>query len=297
MGQLLDTLVNYIQGNKKIRILGFALPGTIFLVIFFIIPLVLLFWLSFWKMTRLHFEPAFTLENYIMFFSYPQAIPVLLNTIRIAATVTVISFILGYPFAHELTFKVAEKRQTILTLILVFPFFIGVLCRTYAWRILLGSEGALNSFLMFIGVIKEPLQILLFSEFALIIVLIYNCLLFMVFPIYFSLQRVDKRLFEASSDLGGSSLRTFSKITLPLSMPGVMAGTIFTFITACTAYVEPRLIGGPEGFMFANLIGLEFNTSYQWPLGAAMGTIMLILVLIICGLFIKLVGLEKIFRV
>ena len=118
----------------------------------------------------------------------------------------------------------------------------------------------------------------------------------MVFPVFISMQRIDRRLFEASADLGAGLLKTLTKIIIPLSMPGIMAGSIFVFISVLTVYVEPILIGGKEGFMFANLIVLQFGPAMQWPTGAAMGLIMLTIVIILCSMFIKLVGLEKIFR-
>jgi len=240
--------------------------------------------------------PAWTLENYRLLVSYPTVVPVLLKTLRIAATVTLIAFLLGYPFAHFLAFKVSARAQTIMSLALIFPFLVGVICRTYAWRVLLGTNGAINSLLMFVGVIEEPLASLLFSEEALQLVLVYNYLLFMVFPIFLSMQRIDRRLFEASADLGAGPITTFLRVSLPLSTPGVMAGAIFVFISACAAFVEPTTIGGPKGFMFANLIALQFGAAYQWPLGGAMGLLMLLIVAILCTIFIKLVGLERIFR-
>ncbi|MBS7645709.1 ABC transporter permease [Candidatus Bathyarchaeota archaeon] len=292
----LKRAIDRLRIGNRVKILFFTLPPICYLAVFFIIPFIILFWISFWRVEFLSLIPTWSLESWKSFITYPKVFSIMLSTIRIAATITIITFILGYPFAYYLSFKVSGHKQTILALSLVFPFLVGVICRTYAWRVLLGSEGVINSFLLYTKIIKEPLAILLFSEPALYIVLIYNYILLMVFPIFLSMQRIDPRLLEASADLGATPLKTFLKVTLPLSMPGVLAGAIFVFISVCGVYVEPVLIGGKDVFLLANLIEVQFGAANQWPLGAAIGITMLVIVMTLCIIFIKFVGLEKIFR-
>jgi spermidine/putrescine transport system permease protein len=292
----LKRAIKRLRIGNKAKILFFMLPPTVYLAIFFVVPFIILFWISFWRVEFLSLIPAWDLESWRSFITYPKVFSIMLSTIRIAAIITVITFILGYPFAYYLSFKVSGHKQTVLALSLVFPFLVGIVCRTYAWRVLLGSEGVINSFLIYTRIVKEPLGILLFSEPALYIVLVYNYILLMVFPIFLSMQRIDPRLLEASADLGATPLKTFLKVTLPLSMPGVLAGSIFVFISVCGVYVEPVLIGGRDIFLLANLIDLQFGAANQWPLGAAIGITMLIIVVALCTIFIKFVGLEKIFR-
>jgi len=189
--------------------------------------------------------------------------------------------VVGYPLAYFLATRAGRYKTTLFLLIIV-PFWTSFLIRTYAWETILDSQGALSQFLQTVGVIQQPLQIL-YSPWAIFIGIVYNYLPLMVFPLYVSLERMDKRLVEASKDLGADRFATFRQVTLPLTLPGVMTGCLLVFIPLTGEYLIPTILGGSKNIFMGNLIANQFLEVRDWPFGAALGvTVMLLLLLLVC---------------
>jgi len=256
-----------------------AIPAVIWLVLFFLLPLVIVVLVSF--MTRGAngtIVLPFTFRYYQAIFG-PIYFPVFIKSIWIALLATVICLLSGYPLAFFVSTRKTKRAQNIALFLVIHPFWTNFLVRTYAWRVLLGTDGTINGILMNLHLISQPLE-LLNTRFAVIIGLIYGDLPFMVLPIYASIERFDFRLVEAAHDLGANDWKAFWRVVLPLTMPGVIAGCILVFIPAIGAFITPDLLGGTQGLMIGNLINQEFHGTGNWPLGSAASVVMMGLVMI-----------------
>ena len=191
------------------------------------------------------------------------------KSVRMSTIVSVTSVILAYPVAYLLAL-VAGRRKYTLLLIIIVPFLTSYLLRVLAFRVILGDQGVINTALQSLGVVDEPVSWLYYDQFAIYAVLSYVWVPFVALPIFVSLESMSTQLLEASSDLGASRLRTFFTVTLPLSMPGVIAAFIFVFIPTLGEYVTPRLVGGPGGYMFGSAIESAFTAGLDWQFGSAM---------------------------
>ena len=257
-----------------------SVPAVVWLLVFFIIPLLIVIVISFMtRGTRGEFiSPEFTIENYTRIFSRTY-FSVYVDSIRISIITTVICLVTGYPLA----FFVATRKRTwasnLALFLVILPFWTNFLVRTYAWRIILGNEGIINTALLSLGIVQEPVQ-MLFTDFAVQIGMVYGFLPFMVLPIYASIERFDFRLIEAANDLGANDWRAFVRVLLPLTMPGVIAGCILVFIPAIGSFITPELLGGNQGLMIGTLIQRQFGGTGNWPLGAAASVVMMAIVMI-----------------
>ncbi len=244
------------------------------------VPYTILFVYSFWLKKYPTFEPAFQFGNYLEIASDPQYFRVLLRTIKIALLVSLGSFFLAYPYAYFLAFKVKRPGVRIaLYMAIVAPLWVSYLLRAYMWKTILGTIGVLNSFLMSVGILTEPSSIFLYNQTAMVVTLTYIFIPFMVMPIYAVLEKIPHNLIEVSSDLGVGRVCTFLKVTLPLSIPGIVAGFPMTFCLSFGDFITSFLVGGPDGLMIANVIATQFGASLNWPLGSALALIMLVIVL------------------
>ena len=210
--------------------------------------------------------------------------------------VAVLSIVLSYPVAHYLVFRAGDRRILYL-LILMVPGWISFLLRIFAWKVILGSGGALNSLLLWSGLIHEATPILLYSPLAVVVVLVYVWIPFAALPIFAALQRIDNSLLEAAADLGSPQWETFLRVVLPLSMPGVGAAFFLVFIPTLGEYVTPLLVGGVDGIMYGNVIQSQFSRALNWPLGSLLSLVMLVVVLPIMLLFNWLIKLEEIVEI
>ena len=255
-----------------------ALPTVLWLVIFFVTPLVIVLVFSFMSRGRggVAIMP-FTLNHYERTFDIFFII--LQRSIGLAALTTVICLIAGYPLAFFISTRRRRLVQQITLFLVILPFWTNFLIRTYAWRILLGEEGTINSALLNLGLISEPLP-LLNTQLAVLIGLVYGFLPFMVLPIFASVERFNFRYVDAAYDLGANDIRTFLRVVLPLTMPGVLAGCALVFIPSVGAFVTPDLLGGTKGLMIGNLINNQFGGSGNMPLGSALSVVMMAVVML-----------------
>lgn len=252
---------------------------------FLFVPYLIMFTYSFYLKTFPTFTPAFQFGNYLTILDDPQYYRVLIRTFKIAAIVATSALLVAYPLTYFLVFQVKSPRlRSILYMAVIVPLWVSYLLRAYTWKTILGNEGILNSFLVWMNILDEPTDIFLYNQFSMVLTLTYIFIPFMVMPIYTALEKVPRSMIEASKDLGVGPFRTFLRITLPLSMPGVIAGLTFTFCLTFGDFVAPFLVGGPNGFMIANIVQTQFGAALNWPLGAALSIVMLAIVLTIISL-------------
>jgi spermidine/putrescine transport system permease protein len=271
-----------------------ALPAALWLVVFAVLPLGFLLVMSFWTSTIFGLSTEFTFDNYVTIFSDSVYVTILAKTIRIALITTSITLIFSYPMAYFLA-SLSGRRKAVCLLLLFMPFWSSYVVRTFLWLPMLGRNGLINTLLIKIGVIDEPLSVLLYSEGTVHLGLFYVYSLFMILPIYLSLDRLDRRLIEAAGDLGAGPLQAFYRVVLPLSMPGVLSGSVMVFLLACGAYVTPQLLGGTAGVMFGNIIAAQYLNTNNWPLGAALSVVLVAVVLLGMLLIGRRAKLEDIF--
>ena len=247
------------------------------------LPVGLLTAFSFWTQDYLEFDKTFTLANYFAFFE-KKIYPLLLwKSIKISAAVTLATVLLAYPAAYFIAFRVKQHKLLWLILITV-PFWTSYLLRVFAWKIVLGYNGVINSGLINLGLIDAPLEFLLYNVNAVVITLAHAWAAFAILPLYVSLEKIDRSLIEAAADLGEGPVMRFLRVTLPLSMPGIIASSLLVFIPTVGDYVTPRLVGGPSGIMIGNIIQSMFGKANNWPLGAALSVIsMIVITLLVCA--------------
>ena len=283
-------------GMRHEPLRGYALlsPTMAWMLVALAIPLVILVTLSFWTQASnsLDFDRSFSLKNYIVFFEKPIYLKLLLKSVKISGAVTLATVLLAYPAAYFIAFKVKTNKLIWLILITV-PFWTSYLLRVFAWKVVLGFNGVINSGLMTLGIIEAPLEFILYNPTAVVITLAHAWAAFAILPIYVSLEKIDRSLLEAAADLGEGPVMSFLRVTLPLSMPGVIVSSLLVFIPTTGDYVTPNLVGGPTGIMIGNIVVSLFGNANNWPLGATTAVMsMLFIAFLVCIFF----WLTKLFR-
>src|ERR1700691_1616199 len=253
-----------------------SLPPLLWVGLFLLLPYALMFAHSFWLVRGGLLVHQWNLQNYHTLLVHPLYAQVLLRTMRIAGSVTLLALLLGYPLAYYLSFHAGVRKEFLYQLVIV-PLWVSYLVRGYAWKTILGSDGVLNGFLQYLHITHEPVGALLYSPFAVIVMLTHIYTPFVFLPIYASLEHIPRPLVEASHDLGANRLATFLRVILPLSMPGLLAGATFAFVLSLGDFLAPLLVGGPSGTMIANIVQSLFGAAYDWPLGAAVSVCILLI--------------------
>jgi len=268
---------------------GFTLlsPTLLVMGLTMCIPFGIMVVMSFWTQIGFEFDTAFSLVNYVEAVEKPMYRALLLRSLTISAICTVVTVLVSYPMAYYVAFHV-RKHKMVWIILMTVPFFSSYLLRVFAWKVILGYNGVINSGLKGMGLIEQPLAFLLYSPTAVVITLAHAWAAFAILPIYISLEKIDRSLIEAATDLGDGPVKRFLGITLPLSMPGVIAASLMIFIPTVGDYVTPALVGGPDGIMIANLIQAQFGLVNNWPMGAALAFDMMLVVAVISLLYIWL---------
>jgi spermidine/putrescine transport system permease protein len=268
------------------------IPGMLWLAVFFLFPTVQLFF------TSLYDPSGSYVQGYEMtwhFANYVDAIRdnwnLFARSFLYAGIATLICFALGYPLAYAIAFKSGRWKNVMLILVIA-PFFTSFLLRTLAWRTILSDQGPVTSFLQTIAVLPEDGR-LLATPVAVIAGLVYNFMPFMTLPLYASLDKVDYRLIEAAGDLYSSAFTGFRKVTFPLSLPGVVSGTLLTFIPASGDYINAELLGTPKQYMVGNRIQAAFLTEHNYPLAASLSIILMAVVVLMVVFYIRRAGTEE----
>lgn len=267
----------------KNRTKYFAYPYVVWIILFIALPafLVLLYSITTKEsngLTTIHF----TLENFKKFFN-PMYLNILWDSIYLAALSTAVCLLLGYPAAFIISNTHISKRNTLLFLCIL-PMWMNMLLRTYAWMTILGNNGIINNFFAFLGL---PRLNMLYTRGATVMGMVYNFLPFMILPIYTALSKMDRGLLEAADDLGANKKIVFSKVILPLSMPGVISGIIMVFMPAVSTFIIPQLLGGNKNMMIGNLVEKLFILNGDWNFGSAISIVMMLIILLSMSLMNK----------
>ncbi|MBA5800377.1 MULTISPECIES: ABC transporter permease [Rhizobium] len=286
-----------VETTSKRKLSGPALwllaPGVIWMVLFLVLPILMMVYVSFWTQTTFKIEPILTLKSWITFFSSETYLGALWTTVRIWLIVLVSTVLVGYPAALFVGLFVRNKTiQTVLLVLCVIPFWTSFLIRVLAWRPMLGKEGAINLILMKIGVVQQPIEILLFSELSVIIGMTQIYCVFMVGPIAFMLGRIDPSVIEAAQDLGASFGRIFRTIILPLSMPGVVVGGIFVSVMVLGEFATSAALSGRKVNLLGNIIVTQVG-SLKWAFAAVAGVVLTILMGAVVAALLRIVDLRK----
>jgi spermidine/putrescine transport system permease protein len=266
-----------------------SLPPLLWVGLFLLLPYALMFAHSFWAVGDGILIHHWSLDNYHTLFSNSVYFGVFLRSMRIAASVTFCSLLLGYPLAYYLSFHSGARKELLYQLVIV-PLWVSYLVRGYAWKTILGSDGVLNGFLQFLHLTHEPVSFLLYSPFAVVLMLTHIYTPFVFLPIYAALEHIPRPLVEASHDLGAGSAQTFLRVILPLSLPGLVAGATFAFVLSLGDFLAPLLVGGASSTMISNVVQSLFGAALDWPLGAA---ISVCIVIVIISLLFLTERLEK----
>jgi spermidine/putrescine transport system permease protein len=268
------------KGQERSRAATWLLaPGVFWLGLFIVAPLVLVVIVSF--ATRGAYGKTiydFTWNNYSRALS-ALYLPAYWRSVWVALLTTLLCAVISFPVAYYIALRAPERWKRILLVLTVIPFWTSFLIRTYAWMLLLRSEGVINSALLHSGLINEPLK-LLYNDYAILVGQVYGELPFMILPLYVALERLDTRLLEAAQDLGANRFWTFVKVTLPLSRPGLLAGIVLVFIPSLGAFITPDLLGGAKSIMIGNLIQNQFAQLNQ-PFGSALSLLLTVAVLLL----------------
>lgn len=286
-------MLKFFRRSRAWQLTGLISPGALWILVFFNLPLLIMLFISFVERGRaggIKIPPVYTIENYRLFFnscasqfSGPECNPFLYlgifgHSVRIGLIVTFFCILVGYPLAYFMAKQKQVWRDALMILVII-PFWTNFLVRTYALKSVLATEGLLNSFLMNLHLISQPLN-LLFNEFAVVVGLIYGYLPFAVLPMYTSIEKFDHSLMEAASDLGAPPVKAFLRVMLPMTLPGVVAALVLVFVPVVGAFITPDIMGGGKVEMIGTLINRQFGVARNWPFGSAMSLILMLLVLI-----------------
>lgn len=264
-----------------------ALPAFVWLGIFFLIPLILILRLSFYGFSPTEgIQAGFQLNNYIKLFTDTYYLGIYVRTFRISIVVTIICLFIGYPEAYFLT-QLQGRIKALVMMIVLSPLLISAVTRTFGWFIMLGNNGVVNNAIIGLGLSDTPIK-LLYSETGIVIGLTHVLVPMMVLSIYASLQRRDPALVRAAESLGASPLIAFLKVTLPLSLPGILAGSVLVFTMAMSAFVTPAVLGGSRVRVVAYLVYEEFLQMLNWPFGAALALVLVVLTMTIVLVYHRL---------
>jgi len=282
------------RSHSGLATTGLLAPPTLWLAIFFLVPVVLILLYSVNLFSLYPGGQYFTLDAWKDFLDGSPFLDLFWKSIWMSLLVSVIAVVAAYPIAYYLAL-IASKRKYVLLLLILAPFLVSYFLRLLAWKVILGDQGVINSFLYWTGLRAEddPVTWLLYSKFAVVLTLIYVYVPFVALPIFASLESMDRRLLEAAADLGASRWQAFRKVTLPLSLPGVIAAFIFVFIPTIGEYFTPLLVGGVNGTMFGNAIADQFGQSLNWLNGSVLSFFLLGVVGILMAIFARYLTVRR----
>ena len=274
MAHIIENLLSRNDTTKAYSLLS---PSLLLLIFVFAFPIFFLVAYSFWTQDYVYVDTTLTFENYKIVVNKASYHALIKRSLIISSLTTLVTVLLAYPMAYFVAFVVKDHKLLWL-IALTIPFWTSYLLRVFAWKLILGYNGVINGSLSNLGLIDNPLSFLLYNPFAVFVTLAHAWSAFAILPIYVSLEKIDRSLLEAAADLGDSAFRRFWRITFPLSFPGVLAASMIIFIPTTGDFITPRLVGGSEGIMVANLIQVMFGKANNWPLGSSLAIITMTIV-------------------
>ncbi len=285
------SLLKTMRESKTAQGLALISPANIYLFLFMVLPMLLVAILSFLSRgTYGEVTFVFNLTNYSRLLD-PLYGRIVIYSLGVGIATTILSIVIGYPLAYYIARAPARQRSLLLFLVLL-PFWTNFIIRIYAWIMILRTGGFLDAFMQWAHITKEPLQ-LLYTPTAVMIGMLYEFLPFMILPLYSSLEKIENAVLEAAADLGAAPVRVFLRVTLPLSVPGMVAGTILVFIPAMGMFVIPDLMGGAKTILIGNVIRNQFLTARDWPFGAATSMILMALTMVLTLYYTRKAGFTE----
>jgi spermidine/putrescine transport system permease protein len=272
-----DVARQMASSKQKLRDFILSIPTLLWIILLILLPMGFTIVISF--ASRNYYGKViyqWTIENYVRFID-PLYLNILVRSVIFGLLTTILTLLIGYPLAYFIASRPKKTRNLMLTLVIA-PFWTNLLIRAYSWVLILRNTGIVNGFLESIDLINQPLP-LLYNDRAVLTGLVYIFLPFMILPLFTIIEKLDWSLLEAASDLGANDIRTFFHITLPLTMPGIVAGSILVFIPAFGSFVIPAILGGSKSMMIGNLIENQFKESRNWPFGAASAVVIILFAL------------------
>ncbi|MGK7753915.1 MULTISPECIES: ABC transporter permease [unclassified Roseovarius] len=289
------------QGRKMLSLLGLLAPPTVFLGVFFITPLAIMVIYSFlepglyggvvWNFYDLNYGRILGWADTRYEKFDPVYLTIFLRSVRLALTTVLLSLVICYPAAFWIS-RMPQGRKNFFLFLITLPFFVSLVVRLFAWVLILRPTGFLNQALMEIGMIAEPLN-LIFTDTAVVIGMTYVFIPFMFLPLYASIEKLDMSLVEASADLGATRLQTFRRIILPVTLPGIVGGSIIVFIPSLGNFIVPSVLGGAKVMMIGNLIEQQFLSARNWPFGSALGMMVMAAVLLLLMIYVRMMTREE----
>jgi len=283
-----DGVLHRLGRSEVASGLAMISPTAVYAILLLAAPLALIFIYSFLTDGYLEIIWTFTFANYIEAWTNELYRVVMLRSLFVALTVTAVTVLLAFPVAYFVSFHVDPSRKSLWLFLITIPFWTSYLIRVFLWKVILGYNGVVNSGLMGLGIISEPLQWINYNVGAVVVTLAHAYAPFAILPIFVALEKIDRSLLEAGQDLGESRFMTFLRVTLPLAMPGVIASVLIVFIPTIGDFVTPQLVGGPEGRMVANLIQLQYLKLDNYPLGSAIAVSAMLIVTVVSLFFLYL---------
>lgn len=253
------------------------LPPLIAMSLLYFVPIALLISYSIWRLEAFDIVKEFTLANFNTIATNPSYRTVIGRTVATALGVTLIDGAIALPVGFFIA-KYGGRYRSLLTILIILPLWSSYLVRVFAWKIILGYNGVLNSALLALGILQEPSQVFLYNQFSTMLTFVHVWLPFMILPVVTAFERLPTTLLEASADLNAPPLTTFRRVILPLVAPGVFAGSINVFSLTMGDFITPSLVGSPSGIMLGNVISSQFGVAYNWPLGAAFALVVMLIV-------------------
>jgi spermidine/putrescine transport system permease protein len=281
-------MFNKLTSSEGGRGLLLISPPFFYALLLMAFPLGAIILFSFWTQNFMDVDTTFTLNNYRQIIDQPIYGALLQRSLFVSAVVTVVTVLLAFPIAYFVSFHVRPDRKSLWLFLITIPFWTSYLIRVFLWKVILGYNGVINTGLLNIGLIDEPLTFILYNINAVIITLAHAFAPFAILPIFVALEKIDRSLLEASRDLGENKVMTFFRVTLPLAMPGAVAAVLIVFIPTIGDYVTPELMGGAGGKLIANMIQTQFLALNNAPLGAALAVVAMLSVTAISLVFILL---------
>ena len=270
-----------------------ATPQTLILLMFLVLPIAMIFVVSFWEFNGFSMTPAFTLDNYSSIFRSEVSLKTYLNTFKYVGLVWATCLAIALPIAYFLTFCIEkDSLRVLLFLICTIPFWTSNIIRMISWIPVLGREGLLNQLLLNLNLVQQPVEWFLYSDFAIVLGMVHLYNFFMIAPVFNSMMRIDRTLITAARDMGASSFEVFKEIILPLTAPGIAIGSIFVVSLVMGEYVTVRLMGGGQSASIGKLINTQIG-SLQYPLAAANAVILLLVTLVLVTGILRVVDIRK----
>jgi spermidine/putrescine transport system permease protein len=267
-----------LQSSARARAAALAVPPFTYALLLLAFPLIAIVLISFWTQDFLELDTTFTLANYQEIGSEPIYRALLGRSLFVSAVVTLVTVLLAYPIAYFVSFHVEPSKKALWLFLITIPFWTSYLIRVFLWRVILGFNGVVNTALLEVGLIDEPLTFILYNLNSVIITLAHAYAVFAILPIYVALENIDRSLLEAAQDLGENRFTTFLRVTLPLSVPGIVGAILIVFIPTIGDYITPELMGGPGGRLMSNMIQIQFLQVNNAPLGSALAIVTMLAV-------------------